>query len=332
MAKIVRKTSQLFAVSAPGTGVEQFASFEVNGAPTYTTDPAVIQAAAAWGLGWSASQFQGTFAPYFQDRNGVDLVALYQLSYVLQQGIGEWDTATVYFRNSIVSFGGKLYVSLQDFNQGNAPPLTTNSFWTNFIFTRDVAPATLRVFASGSGLYTPPSGCVRIDVRLVGGGASGCVTIAGFASPGNDGTATTFGSIVCSPGRGGVLANPTNPGGLASGGDVNIQGGSGGANFQVGNSEGGISKFGGNGVAKLGGSTAVDAQPNSGSGGGGISTGPNVAFGGGAGGYAEATLEFPPNSTSYSYSVGVGGAAITFGGFTSGAGGSGIILIREYYF
>jgi hypothetical protein len=51
--------------------------------------------------------------------------------------------------------------------------------------------------------------------------------------------------------------------------------------------------------------------------------------GGGAGGYVNAIIVNP--STSYPYIVGTGGTGGTGTSFAGGNGGSGIIIVEEYY-
>ncbi len=325
MSKIARKTAQLFGVNAGATGVEEFASKEIGGTLVYSTDPAVIQT-AAWTLGWSAAQYEGVFAPYFQDRNAVDLVIFYQLAYILQQGIAEWDSGTTYYTNSIVQNGGDLYISLVDGNVGNTPPAgASNSYWGILLFRNSITP-TRTVLTSGSGTYTPPSGCRRLFVRMVGGGGGG-----NSSGQSGDGVQTTFGSsfLVCAGGVG--SASPFIPAG-SYGGDINIAGAMGqrgclytSSDYEVAGA-GGSSPFGGAGAQSSNSPSPSNASPNSGSGGG---SGYGISTGGAAGAYLEKTIYSP--ATSYPYSVGAGGTGGT-GSPAGGNGGSGVIIIDEYYF
>jgi hypothetical protein len=202
------------------------------------------------------------------------------------------------------------------------------------------APATRQVLTSGSGTYTTPSGCTRINARLLGAGAGGwgSGTSAG-TTPGNGGS-TTFSTLTA----GGGTANGTyylgGSGGAATNGDINVTGssGQGGSAFAVTNSGGGngggtfLGNAGGGGPA-TGGSTA---PANSGGGGGGGGSGSAAAAcggGGGAGAYVEKLITSP--SATYSYAVGAGGSAGGAGagaGTTSGgAGAAGIIIVDEFY-
>lgn len=284
MAKITRKTAYIFAENAASTDVEQFASKQQTGEPNYTADPAIIQALAAWGVGWSDALNPTNNSQWKQDRNAVDLVATYQIAYILQQGIPEWDSGTTYYTNSVVQYDGVFYISLVDDNINQTPPTGSNSYWRNMS-----AVPTQTILTSGSGTYTPPAGCISINVRLVGGG--GGATGAGGS--------TTFGGFTAA---GGAAGNGTGAGGAASGGNLNL---SGAAGSSV-DGQGGSSFFGGAGTS------AASAAANSGSG----------ANGGGSGGYVEGSVASPG---SINYAVGGGGSGTQ-------AGGSGIIIIQEFYY
>lgn len=305
MAKITRVTSTVFANGASGTDIEQFGSKVQTGTPNYTNDPAVIQSLAAWSTGWSAALVVANNSEYKQDRNAVDYVAFYQLSYLLQQGIPEWDSGTTYYINSVVQNSGNFFISLTDTNLGNTPPATgSNSNWHSLS-----TQPTRTVLTSGSGTYTPPTRCIGILVQMIGGGGGGAATGAGGA--GGD---TTFSTFTAGGGGGGLTTSTGGAGGTASGGSVNISGQGGGAT----SGDGGSSFFGGAGSI-----FAHAAAANSGSGGG--SSGTGTTGGGGAGGYIEVSVSAP---TAVSYGVGAAGAAGSGG---AGAGGSGLIIITEYY-
>lgn len=134
MARLTRITNILFGSTASGTDIEQFGSAVQLGIPNYTTNPGTIQALSAWTNGWSAALVVANQSAYKQDMNALHYVLSYQLGYLLQQGIPEWDASTVYYASpnpSIVQYnGGQLYQSLQDSNTGNAPPASaSNAFW-----------------------------------------------------------------------------------------------------------------------------------------------------------------------------------------------------------
>lgn len=190
---------------------------------------------------------------------------------------------------------------------------------------------TRTVLTSGTGAtYTTPTGATRINVRMVGGGGSGAQATAGN---GNNGTASTFGSLSAGGGQGGQTnGGAASAGGTSSGGDINITGGTGdsGSNSGVTNpagGRGGNSAFGGGAGTGQSNSTGNAASANTGGGGSGNgNTAGGQAGGGGAGGgYCEKLITAP--SATYTYTVGAGGAGVA----SSGAGGSGIIIVDEFY-
>lgn len=198
--------------------------------------------------------------------------------------------------------------------------------WASF-----TAP-TIQKFTSGSGTYTTPAGVKYIKVTMVGGGGS--PTVAGVGT-GNTGGATNFGTSLLSAGGGnGSSSSFGGVGGSASLGSgpvgVALSGGGGGSGG-IGNTgtggQGGSSAFGGAGIGGYTGiSVGTSGIANTGGGGGGNANAASAGSGGGgAGGYVSAIIT-PPSAT-YSYTVGVGGAALSGGS----AGGSGLIVVEEYY-
>lgn len=205
---------------------------------------------------------------------------------------------------------------------------------TPFPFTIGKQP-TRTVLTSGSATYTPPTGCTSINVRVLGGGAGGAGATANNGAAGNN---TTFGTLTANGGTAGIANGVIGAdGGAASGGDINIRGGSGlsgGVSATAGVAHpgggGGNSAFGGGGTSAVN-AAGGNGAANSGGGGagGGGASGGNSGGGGGSGGYTEKL--FTPPAASYSYSVGstaAGGAAGTNAG---GDGAAGIIIIDEYY-
>ncbi|MGJ4928143.1 hypothetical protein ACQR1I_16565 [Bradyrhizobium sp. HKCCYLS2038] len=198
---------------------------------------------------------------------------------------------------------------------------------------------TRTVFTSGSGTYTTKAGCKALLVRLVGGGGGGG---GGSGTAGGAGGSTTFGTsflVAGGGGQGAANASAPNAGTASSGGDINLSGlagntpnGAGGAITGFGGSAGGNSIFGGGGYGGWNGSAGSAGGTNTGGGGGGGGSGTTNqgGGGGGAGGYCEKLITAP--AASYAYSVGAGGTSgAAGGGFVGGVGGSGIIIIDEYY-
>jgi microcystin-dependent protein len=129
MAKLPRVYQKIFASSA-GTGqIGKYGSLAA-GSPATTTDPAQMQSLSNWLGGWF-SGVVGSNSPAIEDMNAVHYVGFYQLAYLMQQGIAEYDATTEYYIGSMVQDGnGAVYVSLTGTtgspNVGNAVTSTTN--------------------------------------------------------------------------------------------------------------------------------------------------------------------------------------------------------------
>jgi hypothetical protein len=139
MAKIARKTALVFATNQVAAPANQIADFgtKAAGSPTFNGDPANIQT-AEWLNGWTAAVLAvagGVQQPCLEDRNAVDYVLSYQVAYLMQSGIAEWDPGTVYFNNtSFCSYNGILYQSILDNNEGNVPS-TSPTAWVTLAST-----------------------------------------------------------------------------------------------------------------------------------------------------------------------------------------------------
>jgi hypothetical protein len=203
---------------------------------------------------------------------------------------------------------------------------------------------TVQKFTSGSGTYTTPANVLYIKVRMVGGGGGG----SGNGTGGTGGNTTFGSSFLTANGGAANVGGTASIAGGASG--FAVTGGSGGAGPAIGASfgtfngvlaggQGAASPFGGAGASgeydgTSSGHPGTDAVANTGSGGGGGSVGGSpgsIPAGGGAGGYVDALVGSP--SATYSYSIGAGGASGTGGGGTAhgGVGGSGFIIVEEFY-
>lgn len=193
-----------------------------------------------------------------------------------------------------------------------------------------------------------------LNVRLVGGGGGGACSGTAGGTAATAGGASSFGSSLVTA-NGGTQASWGQAAPVAGGSvtinspainNVSVSGaaGGGGSSFintgsiYTAGGNGGSSFFGGAGAG--GGYSGVSAngsaaQPNSGSGGGGAATnGASSQYsgaGGASGGYAEALIVNP--SASYAYAVGTGGNGQGAGtsGLAGGNGGSGLVLITEYF-
>lgn len=115
MAKITRVVAKIFG---SGAGVNQIAQFGslFAGAPAFTTDPVQVQNLSNWLTGWFAAAIGGN-SPAIEDMNAVMYVYAYQLAYLMQAGVAEWDATTTYYTGSLVNDGsGAIYVSRTDGN------------------------------------------------------------------------------------------------------------------------------------------------------------------------------------------------------------------------
>lgn len=342
MAKITRKTSVLFGSTAPAQTVEEFGSKTQLGSPNYTTDPAQIQALAAWTNGWTAAIAAGNKAPYVQDMNAFCLVDSYQISYILQQGVAEWDSATTYYKGSYVQDpggSGQLWYSLVDANLNNTPPLgASNAFWN--LFTALPPVSTRQVFLNGSAAtYTTPQNVRQLRIRIVGGGGGGGADSVGSGAAGGT---SIFNGVVAAAGAGGHFGGvqiASALGGSAGAGaaSIRMKGGDGGPS---GSSTGVAQSIGSGGGSGFGAGTGTPGQQaagfagaaNTGAGGSGGDAGAGSAnWGGGGGGgeYVELIINNP--GATYTYTVGAGGAGGVGGTFGGGAGGSGIVIVDEFY-
>ncbi len=129
---VVRKALSLFGLGGTTDDFEQFGSTAAS-SPNFTKDIETIQSLSAWTNGWRPALVAAK-APIMQDMNAVMFVHSYEMVYVLQEGIAEWDTTTPYFIGSVVKVLNsgymELYTSLTNANTGNAPPTrTTDANW-----------------------------------------------------------------------------------------------------------------------------------------------------------------------------------------------------------
>ena len=192
--------------------------------------------------------------------------------------------------------------------------------------------------ASFTTSYTPTAaGVVRIRVRMCGGGGSG----ASYLTDGNPGTATSFAGWTCARGEAGAQSGNGGAGGFTSNNTgtgtliVRLAGGS-GTGYQntsyINGGSGGSNPFGGGGGGGGNGRAGIAGAANTGAGGGGAGGyAGNAGSGGGSGEYLEFYIT-NPSAYSITYNVGQGGIAVTHpGGWASGAGAAGTIIVEEFY-
>lgn len=126
MAKIERKLQKIFGVDSGATEVAQFGSLAA-GSPLFSKDPEVIQALSNYLDGWFAG-VEGAYSPAIEDMNALCYLFAYQLSYLMQTGLAEWNDETTYYIGSLVNDGlGNIYASEIDDNLNQA--LTDATKW-----------------------------------------------------------------------------------------------------------------------------------------------------------------------------------------------------------
>ncbi len=223
-----------------------------------------------------------------------------------------------------IALGTNLSFSGQTLNAGNNTPVVS-------LFTSTGA-ATWQSTTQGGNFP------LYLAVRMVaGGGGGGAVNTNG----GSSGTDTSFNNWTCVAGTGGQNGGSANGGTGGTGGtngtgtlirrlagqhglhSVNNQGVPGGMSYLGGAG----TPTGNSGSAAAG--TAATANTGGGGSGGINGGGGNVGNSGAAGEYVEFFITTP--STSYSYTVGGGGAGGSAGGQAGGNGGSGRVEVISYW-
>lgn len=123
MSRLTRYTQQIFASTAAAAQIAEFGSF-ANGTPTTysgsTITPAIVQTLSQYLSGWFTAT-EGALSPAIEDMNALQYLFSYQLAYLLQAGIAEWDAGTTYYIGDLVQNGsGTTFVSLINTNLNNA--------------------------------------------------------------------------------------------------------------------------------------------------------------------------------------------------------------------
>lgn len=137
MAKLPVKLQNIFAGALPPSGNIAEPGSTVAGSTVYSNDPAALQSLAAWGNGVAAQVFNasgGLNAPILEEMNGILYVLTYQLAYLKQAGIAEWDPTVVYYTGSWAMIAGIPYVSKTD-NNVNHNPTSDATNWKTFAST-----------------------------------------------------------------------------------------------------------------------------------------------------------------------------------------------------
>lgn len=129
MSRLARYTQYLFASQAGTNQLAKYGSLAASAPQRYngtTITPAIVQALSNYLEGWFGASI-GSNSPAEEDMNSLFYLMAYQLCYLFQVGIGEWDAATPYYMGSLAQSSGVTYVSLTDNNVNHA--LTDSSNW-----------------------------------------------------------------------------------------------------------------------------------------------------------------------------------------------------------
>lgn len=131
MARLAKVSQPLFGgdLTAADQEIAVFGTMKTAN-PVYTVDMPTLMASTAYAGGWSDAVEVG-YAPFMEEMNGIQYGFSYQLSYIMQEGIPEWDANTTYYKGCIAKLvsgsGFKLYNSIVDNNTGNL--LTDTTKW-----------------------------------------------------------------------------------------------------------------------------------------------------------------------------------------------------------
>lgn len=126
MAKLDRIVARIFGSGAGADQIGVFGSL-FAGSEATTTSPATAQSLSNWLTGWFAAAIGGN-APAIEDMNSVCFVLAYQIAYMMQAGVPEYNVDTTYYIGSLANDGlGNLYVSIVDDNLAQA--LTNSTKW-----------------------------------------------------------------------------------------------------------------------------------------------------------------------------------------------------------
>ena len=128
MALLDRVFQKIFGKSADSNDMGIVGS-KANNNPQTSKDIAEIQSLSNWESGMR-NIVSTSNAPYLQDHNSLFYVITYQLAYLFQAGIAEWDSSTEYFSGkSVVLKSGNIYIAKDD-STGIEPGVTNN--WSDY--------------------------------------------------------------------------------------------------------------------------------------------------------------------------------------------------------
>lgn len=206
MAKIARKNQKRFGSTATLSQVGKFGSLAA-GSPANTLDPEEIQSLSNYLGGWF-SAILGNNSPAIEDMNALCFLFAYQLTYLFQSGIPEWNTSAIYYIGSLVLSGSTVFQSLTDDNTGNNPA-TDATNWT-LAFSSTTAKFTLEDATvpyeniSGPSYQAKPFKLAKVFISMLDTGSTGSTVIQ---------MNVWRGGVLSASARASLAANAGKPGG-----------------------------------------------------------------------------------------------------------------------
>ena len=168
MSRLTKIKQPIFAGNTTDLD-EQIAVFgSMKNSPVYTTNLSTLLASAAYVEGWQDSVVVG-YGPFMEEMNGIQYGFSYQIAYLQQEGIPEWDGNTTYYQGSlakvVITGGCQIYASKIDDNTGNL--LSDTASWKLVLDTTETYAKTTDVSTAISSLLETlyPVGAVYVGTQ-----------------------------------------------------------------------------------------------------------------------------------------------------------------------
>lgn len=167
MANILTRFTQKIFGSSNQNELGQFGS-GIDNTRVTSADVETLQALSAYLGGWSDAVITSKNYPTFQEMNGLFYGLSYQIAYMFQNGIPEYDDGTEYKQTSIVKKSGtyQLYGSKTDENIGN--PLTDTDNWRFLCDLSAIGQSSGSTNAIGDPIITLSNTLAVNEIWLVG--------------------------------------------------------------------------------------------------------------------------------------------------------------------
>jgi microcystin-dependent protein len=124
--ELTRYLMKIFGSNSAANQIRKFGSLAA-GNQENAANPGEVQELANFEGGWPSAVLLNN-SPSMEDMNSLQYLLSYQIAYLMQKGVAEWETNTTYYTGDLVSNGsGVIFVSLSDDNQGNA--LSDSAEW-----------------------------------------------------------------------------------------------------------------------------------------------------------------------------------------------------------